>query len=567
MLLKNFINDLNLNKRDGIYLLIILIISILITWNGISNSIKFTTNSDVLAYLVNALRFAGLNGNIADAHNMYSTPVVCLLTAFLFKLGFVEKTAIFIVSGVFAILGTLGFYILLRQRFNGFLSFFGCVLFGSFNVMLNVWGNGGIDIPVCSIAIFVILFHILAVDKNPKYYVVTSILLVLAIFTKYVAFFLIPLLLLYYLSKHDFFNTVDLLLTDKKQFVENSKAFLKSEEFKYIILAVIIFIALFICFCALIVSNNGGLTFITQISESSSGFQGDRYSTQNGYHISSKYYLQNFNNMTYMDFYGDLDISWILPVIILIGTFLNLRNLDIKRPKREFGFKHLDKILVILIIALFAIALLEFKKSDMISNIAILISYVCVYSLLDKYGIDNERYGITILFLGWLSIYFIYFSYINIKMLRYFIIIVPPFVYFIVWSFDGILSSIKHEKILKIIIIIIMAILVMHAITFVSEAKLDTKRNCTDIEKVLDYLIEIDPDYESKNLYSNYSYYTRYSKWYLKTDVYKYWSNLTEDNATYIIAKAPVDFPEFEKIHKSGRVYLYRNTTQFQNVT
>jgi flagellar basal body-associated protein FliL len=412
------------------------------------------------------------------------------------------------------------------------------------------------------VSIFVILFLILAVDKNPKYYIATAILLVIAIFTKYVAFFLLPLFLLYYLSKHDFFNTVDLFLTNREEFKEKSKAFLKSKEFKYIILALIIFVALFLLFCGLIISYNGGLTFITQISESNTGFSGGKYTLENGYEPSTKFYVKNFNNMTYADFTGNLDISWILPIIILIGIVFNLKNLDIQRPKKEFKFKHMDKILYILIVAMFAIALFEFKKINMISNIAILVSYVCMFSLLDKYGIDKDKYGMTFLFLGWLSVFFIYFSYIHIKMLRYFIVVVPPFVYFIVWSCEGILAGINNKKIIKILIIIFMAVLMIHAVTYVSNEKFDNKRNSTDIENVLDYLNKIDPDYDSKNIYSNYSYYSRYTKWYLKTDVCKYLDDMDGENGTYIIARAPVDFPEFKKIHKSGRVILYQNTSQ-----
>ena len=71
--------------------------------------------SDVYVYLLNALYFAGTN--VHSPKSIYLSPVICFLTSLLFDLGFVDKISIFIVTGIFAIIGNIGLYLLLKLKF------------------------------------------------------------------------------------------------------------------------------------------------------------------------------------------------------------------------------------------------------------------------------------------------------------------------------------------------------------------------------------------------------------------------------------------------------------------
>ena len=186
--------------------------------------------------------------------------------------------------------------------------------------------------PVISISIWVIIFLILAVYEHPKYYLLCFPLAVLSIFTRYSALFILPLLLLYFLSKNDFFNVIDTYLYDRKEFRQNARRYLASSEFKYIVLGLIIAIILFILICVLISSMGSGLTFFTQISESIGGFDNEyKYIKTPGYSNSSTFYLSNFIYMLNFDsieIFG-VDFSQILLILFIVAVAIRLMNLFI----------------------------------------------------------------------------------------------------------------------------------------------------------------------------------------------------------------------------------------------
>ena len=86
MMFKNILDDLNISKNDFFYLLILTVFSILITYTLINfNQALGIYCSDVFIYLSNSLVFAGYESSILY---LYLSPVICILTAILFKLGF-----------------------------------------------------------------------------------------------------------------------------------------------------------------------------------------------------------------------------------------------------------------------------------------------------------------------------------------------------------------------------------------------------------------------------------------------------------------------------------------------
>ena len=80
----------------------------------------------------------------------------------LFDLGYIDKISIFIVTGIFAIIGNMGLYLLLKLKFNNLLSLTGSVLFSTFSLNLTWLANGSLDIPAVALSIWVVYFLFLA---------------------------------------------------------------------------------------------------------------------------------------------------------------------------------------------------------------------------------------------------------------------------------------------------------------------------------------------------------------------------------------------------------------------
>ena len=591
MFLGDLIYDFNLRKKDTLYLIVLLLFSLIVTSIAISFNMSVGLKSDVIVYLTNALFYSGMNENIHNASTLYLSPVICFLTGILLKLG-LGKESIFIVTGFFSILANISIYILLKYRFNRLFSLFGAVLFGSFNLILTYWADGTLDVPVISISVWVIIFLILAVYEHPKYYMICFPLAVLSIFTRYSALFILPLLLLYFLSKNDFFNVIDTYLYDKNEFKSQARSYMKSAEFKYIILAIIIAVILFALICVFISSIGSGLTFVTQISESIGGFSNDyKYMTTPGYTDNSTFYLYNFIYMLNFDSIQILgiDLSKFILIFVVLAVSIRILNFmtnsdalkEIISQRRPFKVKGFEKFLLLLLIPLILIFLFSLTSSHLLANAVMLLSMVIIFSILDKLPISRKFYSMDFLCIAWFMVYFIFFSMINIKTYRYLISCIPPLVYFTVWAIDCIsqtllnglenretfinrltrtptfeFSSKRRDTYLKIIIILGIVLLMAHAFTFESDYKFS--KNNEDLDEVCYFIKTHDPDYMSKNITTDNEYCMRYATWYLHTDVKlnkTVFYGTPEDD--YILTDHYVKHKDLRRIQLSGKVALY----------
>ena len=121
------LKELGLEKNDKKYLGLILLISTIL----VIYYINFTMNigifcSDVYVYLVNGLYYSG--ENISANKDLWLTPLISILTSLFFDLGLKNQISIFIVTGILAIIGNIGLYILFRLKFNKILSFLGVMI-------------------------------------------------------------------------------------------------------------------------------------------------------------------------------------------------------------------------------------------------------------------------------------------------------------------------------------------------------------------------------------------------------------------------------------------------------
>lgn len=568
MYIKNFFNDLNFTKHDVVYLTVLLVFSLFLTFHLIN--IHYTSNikSDPLVYLINGLIYAGMDENIISYHsNMYLSPVVCFLTSLFFRLGFVDKITIMIVTGIIGIIGVAGSYFLFNIRFNELYSFLGSVIFASLNVMMHFWANGALDVAVTSFIIITLLFFIMAVNVNPKYYIPTAICLNLAIFTKYIAFFILPVMLLYYFGKHDFFNLIDTALSNREEFKKISRNYLKSHEFKYLFISIILAAVIFICVCGVIVSYDSGLTFITQSREAIDGFTSENTKLSIAYHNETDYYFKNYALLFYNEILGD-EYSFIIPLILLTGFIFSLINIYRNKSSYKFSdFKnsYLKYFIILSIIILIPLAYILYDTSHILTNICILASMVGVYSLTDKITFNKDYFNLDVMILAWFLVFSLFLSFINIKDIRYFVVVMPAVVYFILWSFENIFSKIKDNKIFKLAIFILIILLIVYSLTYSFELSfLSDERDNEDLDNVYSTLIEISPEYDDLNLSADYSYGARYGTWLLKKDVkYIKFDTLENSNSTFVISKYGRVINNYNHIYNSGNIHLYQNINYY----
>lgn len=567
MMFKNILDDLNISKNDFFYLSILTIFSILITYALINfNQVLGIYCSDVFIYLSNSLVFAGYQSSVLY---LYLSPVICILTAILFKLGFLSEASLYLITGIFCIFANMGIYMLLKNKFSSLLSLCGAFLFGSFSLTLLWWANGTLDVPAVALSIWTIIFTILAVDKDSKYYMLSIPFFVLAVFTRYTALFLLPLILLYYLSKHDFFTNLDLLIINRQEFSIKLKSYIKSEEFRNILKSCAIAFVLLIIFSATILAYGSNLSFLTQSSTFASGSKGEVI--DNAYTTDTFFYLHDFPNFLFSDYVsfdnvipvlnGSSPMSFFLIGLFAIGIFLfGYKLINVKGKGKS---KH-NYLVGILFIALLVISILCFKINSIITITIILIDLVMLFAFFKKIGIDREIYSMDVLMLAWLLVYFIFFTFLNIKVNRYIITAFPAFIYFVIYALSAILDlsnkfelfEFKKQNILKIIPIILIVFCIFSAFTFHSTVHYNEDFNKNKV--IADYLTEYDSDYMSKDVaVSNQRSYN----WFLK----KYTIPLTDDqldylessNITYYISDDNFNLSNYTMIYQKEGLYLY----------
>ena len=546
MVFKNIFEDLNISRKDFSYLMILTVFSIIITYVLIDHNLNLGIYcSDVFVYLTNSLTFAGFKSSNVY---LYLSPLICFLTSILFRLGFLSETSLYAVTGIFCILGNIGIYVFLKNRFSSLLSLCGAFLFGAFSLNLLWWANGTLDIPAVSLSIWAILFTVLAIDKDSKYYILAIPLLVLAIFTRYTALFLIPLILLYYLSYHDFFTNFDLLFNDREGLFAKAKSYLKGNEFRNILKSFALALVLIMIFSALILSFGSHLSFLTQSSTFASGSKGEVI--DNAYTTDTLFYLHDFPNFLFSDYVSFDDVIPVLNGFNIVSYFL-------------IGLFALGIMLFIYSLFNHNHSFLSFKINSLITLTIMLVDFVILFAILKKNGFDRDDYSLNILMLAWFLVYFIFFTFLNIKVNRYIITVFPAFIYFAIYALSHILDWAKEHKlefksknILSIVPIILIVFCIFSAMSFPATVHYNEDFNKNKV--IADYLIDYDPDYASKEVAV---FHQRSLNWFLKTNTVAITDDqldyLESSNITYYISDDNFKLENYTMIHQENGLYLF----------
>ena len=518
--------DFNIIKDNKELILVTVISTILVAYY-----INFNNNlgiycSDVYVYLLNALYYAGTN--IHSTKSIYLSPVVCFLTSLIFDLGYVDKVAIFIVTGIFAIVGNIGMYLLLRLKFDKLLSFTGTIVFACLALNLAWLANGSLDTPAVTITIWIVYLSILAITKNPKYFIAVLPLLIIGFFTRYTVALILPALVLYYLYE----NSIKI----------------NKEDIKPLLIG----LALAIILCGIILATissmgDGYLGFDGLVV---GGVQGNLGSTHdNSYNPDFGYYLFNMGNFisssntTFVAKTPALNdptpLSVLVFLILIVGALLWIRRNNIEFNKTKIA----GIILCLISLATF---------SQFSSTITIILAFFGLLLI----GKDSENKS-GYLMLMWILAYMIFQSYYVVKVNRYIMPIFPAMIYFLMIGVDEINAKINMKKLLPIILIVFFLI---QGFTFTLTFEKTNEFNAP--EEMTDYIkanIENWSDIQIGN-YNIRPYY-----WYLGLNTPGIESGATQkiidsDVSYYISNHKQKNLTGFTEIKQIDNLYLYQRT-------
>lgn len=494
---------LNQNLPLLIVVLFALIIGIWIIYTNCTSNILGNSYRDAYLYLIQSLKLSGYHITGYEYVETLS-PLIPFLTAILFKLGFVNESSLFLTTGIFYIISIIGIYYLFNIRFNKYVSALGAVFYGSLTVNLLWSGNGTLDIPSTALIILTLYTFILAIEKNQKWFYISIPLAVLSFFGKFTGALVLPLMVMYFLSKRDIFGNI------KKYF---------KHGFGGVIAGIIIAAPFFIYY----IINKIPLGFLSQAEEISGRTSVSTVAANEHLTNDLFFYFTNIPNYIYSP---NLIIGNIVCIITIIGLifigyklikalkkqYLENKTIDlsffekIKLPRSIYLITMFLSIIGI-IASILTASQFSFIISEMILFGSMVIFCICANSIFKDLNKNNKfSYDITMicLFLG----YMVFFTAHLTKVNRYFTAMAPGFVFLVILSlnllFEEIESTDKFNlkdlnkkynltKVIPIILIIFFIITTIGYITIDKHSQLVVdekstsqwiKNNLTDYENL-----------------------------------------------------------------------------------
>ena len=521
---------------------------------------------DIYLYLIEASRLFGIETGGYKYIN-FLPPFIPFLTSLLFRIGFVSEFSIFITTGIFYIFGILGMYYILKLRFNNYYSTFGAIFYGLFKINMKYVGNGLLDTAFIALMLWAIYFFILAMEKNQNYFYIAIPLAVISFFTKYPAGVIFPLMLLYFMAKTRFFYNI------KKY----SKGLVKGAIAGVITL---------IPFLAYFIINKIPLGFINQAQEISSRAS-LKFATSESNLMGNDlfFYFKIIPHIiTYQ--YGKIILAiFIIGLIVTIyfvvknfkDSFSKIKNSRIQMYKWDVSSKIMYLIfavsIILILISFFTASLISFIISEIILFIGL---YLCAYSytkIFLKYDnvddINSTRYPyllLNIIMIGFFLSYFVFFSAHLIKLKRYFISLVPGFVFLITLSIETLIIKMKDIKIRNInlkqlIPLFIILLMLISSIQYIDSLKDD--KNVIDEKNAANWIKDKDGIIMSDRGPA-YTFYLKKEIKHVKGIKQERHldEKLLDNDADYFIGINPVNLTYYSPIKEFGNVTVYQRNDE-----
>jgi len=419
------------NRSDLISLFILLITSFLIIYLRFKIQIILGPGWDTFDFLLNALEFSGKGFGYYD---LSRPPFLSFLTSLIFIFGFISESAIFILDGILFIFGAIGFYFLLKIRFNIIMSFLGVLIF-IFNPLLLHWITMGYsDISSVSFLIWGVYFLFNKQRTSFLVIYISPIFFALSFLTRYSsALFIFPLILFFLMEK---------------------SSYKLKDIFKYFF----IFVMTITPFIVFFYMKFGVLLPFLNIFSSTTITQSNLHWAFNNDFF---YYIKNLFSYISFGYLGGILLIFLIMMGFIIAIFkitkksINFMNNRIKNDLKQYS----NIIISIILISLFIFTLNTVLY--MISELIFIVFCYFFYNYLKDIKLD---YKMELFFISWLAAFLIFHSVYTIKVDRYFISMIPTFLFFVILGLDKLYHFFKTKcsfKIANISLFLIIAIVIL----------------------------------------------------------------------------------------------------------
>lgn len=504
-----------------IYSIIVIFFALILTYYLVTLQIKVgIVYWDVYLYLNNALMFAGLG----EGYKQQLSPMLPFLTSILYRYIHIGDGMLFGVCGIFFASGIYGMFQLLKQRFTNLISLFGAIMFASFTSILAWSVSGTLDVPATCLAIWTIFLTYYGLNKNKKIIYLIFPVAAITFLVRYTSgMIILPIAFLFLVY-----------------FIENG---IKKEDLKKIIISIFIGLCILIPFFIFFYYKlNNPFPFLDQFSVS----VGNNVSNRDpGLMIKRTYFIENLPNLisaslkdkSYGAFLNPIRtganiISYILLLLGTLGVFIAGMH-GIHKYKFKIKINNISSnkkrylMYIITFLTFISIFITFFGDFYLVCEGLMFIFSLESYLLFRKLGI--KYYNLDLAMFVFFATFFISHSFLNVKVDRYFISMVPGLVYMLILGLKylGDFISEQLQKYSKLdykvfkkeifpnLLILILTVCLFISSFYVYAAKvpypmygyLEDGANC---------LMDLDQDYKGKIIYSNH--WPAFT-WYLKTNV------------------------------------------------
>ena len=478
-----------------IFLLILLGIVGTYTYFKVKLQIELGPVSDTFDLLSNAALFAGKGFGYADLNR---PPILSVLTSLFFVFDNLSIWPIYVVDGLLFVLGCVGLYLFLKERFEPLMSFIGALLFVTFPLVLTFAAVGYNDVSGVAVAIWAMYLTYLAVNKDSKYFLLSFPMAIVAFLTRFNnALIIFPIFLYILINK------------DK---IKSSKNILVG-----MLLSALILIPLFLFFNAKFA--NPLYPFLSFFQ--SSGGTGYAASTEHfAYNPDLLYFIKNMPVYIAAQSAVIIVFTAICFAVHLFRMWKKSRSGEKSWSINIKNFKTNYKLpLLLLLIFIF---LISFGKIHYILSEVIFFFLAYVGFLIAQ---DHKMdLNMDMLFFAWFMAFFIFQSVYVAKDHRYFITMYAPLAYFLVrgllWATSELKVDFKGKNITKYFIALVLVLMMLLSVftqyTAIEEANQQNKLFNQESIQTSNWIKNNVPDYKSKVIYADFP---SYFAWYLQMDV------------------------------------------------
>lgn len=512
--------------------------------------------SDACDFLLNGLYFSGHGVGYYD---WTRPPFFPFLVSLVFRFGFISATTIFIIDGLFLIFGVIGFYLFLNLHFNKIESFLGGLLFATFPEIVILTGTGFSDFACCAFIIWAFYFLVLAVKKNPKYFILFFPIWMMAFLTRFnAALVVFPVALYLLMNKSEIKNYKDI-------------GFGLIASFLFLIPVFIFYHEKF---------GNIIYPFVSTFGTTTTAVSSQNYH----YDPNIYYFVEHFFTFTGFQ-------TILIVFMIMVGLLLIILKNKSEIKKRVIGWNLKNKYykfkLLIFTILLLLFILTFGQIQYMVSEVIFLAIGILFFTLIKNLKIKDM--DLHLLVFLWFMTFFIFNSMYVIKSVRYFVLMAPAVAYFLLLGLRVFLSSLPMKfrssnltlPILSIILVVIILFSTVSIFPDIQEDNQEYKYTNERMALASQWFSNYEPDYKNKIIYSDG---WPYLAWYLKTDVkimptfkdnqsYSYGvKNLTftqndslafndylvKNNADYYFCVFNLNLTSYKPIKKFGNLIIYQ---------